>query len=224
MYVHAAGLCSDRINCLTARISYAGFKGGSSMKVAATMAEKITVTLVGRDIIPESDAGLYRYGIENGITVAGNLLASLIFGLVTGRLGNILVFLFFYGTLRSFSGGIHCKGRTGCFIASILVLFIPAYLCDWAVKIPFVAVVIGGITAAVVILALSPMESINKPLDDGEWEYCRRMSRCIAGWQVCTLVTLYCMDRLDYFYAGYSGLVLVAVFLIAGKMATKFYT
>lgn len=67
------------------------------MKVAATVAEKITVTLISRDIIPESDAGLYRYGIENGITVAGNLLASLIFGLVTGRLGNILVFLFFYG-------------------------------------------------------------------------------------------------------------------------------
>lgn len=107
---------------------------------------------------------------------------------------------------------------------SLLILFIPAYLCDWAVKLPFEAVVIGGIIATVVILALSPVESINKPLDEEEWEYYRRMSRCIAGWQVCTLVTLYCMDRLDYFYAGYSSLILVAAFLIAGKMTTKFYT
>ncbi len=193
------------------------------MKVTAALAEKITVTLVSRGIIPEGDAGLHRYGIENGIMVAGNLLASLVFGLVTGRLGNILVFLFFYGALRSFSGGIHCKNRMGCFIASILILFIPAYLCDWTVKIPFVAVIVGGITAAVVILVLSPVESVNKPLDNEDWDYCRRMSRCIAGWQVCTLVTLYCIDRLDYFYAGYSSLVLVAVFLIAGKI-TKFYT
>lgn len=191
------------------------------MKVTAALAEKITVTLVSRGIIPEGDAGLHRYGIENGIMVAGNLLASLIFGLITGRLGNILVFLFFYGALRSFSGGIHCKNRTGCFTASILILFIPAYLCDWAVKIPFVAVIIGGITAMVVILALSPVDSINKPLDNEDWDYCRRMSRCIAGWQVCTLVTLYCIDRLDYFYAGYSSLVLVAVFLIVGKLTTK---
>lgn len=101
------------------------------MKVIAAVAEKITATLVGREIIPEDDAGLYRYGIENGIVVAGNLLASLLFGLGTGRMGNILVFLFFYGSLRSFSGGMHCKSRTGCFTASLLILFIPAYLCDW---------------------------------------------------------------------------------------------
>lgn len=190
----------------------------------AAVAEKITVALTGRGIILEDDAVLYKYGIENGITVAGNLLASLIFGLVTGRLGNILVFLFFYGALRSFSGGIHCKSRAGCFTVSILILFIPAYLCDWAVKLPLVAVVIGGMVATVIIMVLSPVESVNKPLNDEDFDYYRRISRCIAGWQVCTLVTLYCMDRMDYFYAGYSSLVLVAVFLIAGKISAKYYT
>lgn len=190
----------------------------------AAVAEKITVALTGRGIILEDDAVLYKYGIENGITVAGNLLASLIFGLVTGRLGNILVFLFFYGALRSFSGGIHCKSGAGCFTVSILILFIPAYLCDWAVKLPLVAVVIGGMVATVIIMVLSPVESVNKPLNDEDFDYYRRISRCIAGWQVCTLVTLYCMDRMDYFYAGYSSLVLVAVFLIAGKISAKYYT
>lgn len=194
------------------------------MKVVAAVAEKITVALTGRGIILEDDAVLYKYGIENGITVAGNLLASLIFGLVTGRLGNILVFLFFYGALRSFSGGIHCKSGAGCFTVSILILFIPAYLCDWAVKLPLVAVVIGGMVATVIIMVLSPVESVNKPLNDEDFDYYRRISRCIAGWQVCTLVTLYCMDRMDYFYAGYSSLVLVAVFLIAGKISAKYYT
>ena len=91
------------------------------MKVTAAVAEKITITLVSRGIIPEDDAGLYRYGIENGVAVAGNLLASFLFGLITGRLGNILVFLLFYGSLRSFSGGIQCKSRAGCFAASILI-------------------------------------------------------------------------------------------------------
>ncbi len=194
------------------------------MKVTAEVSEKITVMLAGRNIIPEEDAGLYRYGIENGVAVAGNLLASVLFGLVTGRLGNILVFLFFYGSLRSFSGGMHCKSRTGCFIASILVLFIPAYMCDWAVSFPLAAVIIGGLIAVVVILALSPVESVNKPLNDEDFAYYRRISRCIAEWQVCTLVTLYCLDWLDYFYAGYSSLVLVVVFLIAGKISAKYYT
>lgn len=75
-----------------------------------------------------------------------------------------------------------------------------------------------------VILALSPVESPNKPLNDEDFSYYGRMSCCIAGWQVCTLVTLYCMDRLDYFYAGYSSIVLVAVFLILGKISVKYHT
>lgn len=194
------------------------------MKVVADVAEKITTTLTNRGIIPEEDSALYRYGIENGIIVAGNLLASLLFGLVTGRLGNILVFLFFYVSLRSFSGGIHCRSRGGCFAVSIFILFIPAYLCDWAVGLPLGAVIIGGLIAMVVILALSPVESVNKPLNDEDFAYYRRMSRCLAGWQACTLVTLYCLDWLGYFYAGYSSLILVAVFLIAGKISTKYYT
>ena len=58
----------------------------------------------------KEDAELYQYGIENGIVVAGNLLASGIFGIVTGRQGLVLVFLlFFYASLRSYSGGSHCK-------------------------------------------------------------------------------------------------------------------
>lgn len=76
----------------------------------------------------------------------------------------------------------------------------------------------------VVILVLSPVESVNKPLNDEDFAYYRRISRCIAGWQASTLVTLYCLDWLDYFYAGYSSLVLVAVFLIAGKISAKYYT
>lgn len=194
------------------------------MKMAAAVAEKITITLADRGIIPKEDAALYRYGIENGITVAGNFLASVLFGLVTGRLGNILVFLFFYGSLRSFSGGIHCKSRAGCFTASILILFIPAYLCDWASGLSLPAVIIGGLAAMAVILALSPVESANKPLNDEDFSYYGRMSRCIAGWQACTLVTLYCLDRLDYFYAGYSSIVLVAVFLILGRISVKYHT
>lgn len=194
------------------------------MKVVAEVAEKITIILTDRGVIPVEDAALFRYGIENGITVAGNLLASLLFGLVTGRLANILVFLFFYVSLRSFSGGIHCRSRAGCFATSILILFIPAYLCDWAVRLPLGAVFIGGLIAMAVILALSPVESVNKPLNDEDFAYYRRMSRCLAGWQACTLVTLYCLDCLGYFYAGYSSLVLVAVFLIAGKISAKYYT
>lgn len=191
------------------------------MGVTEKLAGKITGIFISRGIIAEEDADLYKYGIESGITITGNLLASLIFGLVTGRLGNVLVFLFFYGMLRSYSGGMHCKSRAGCFAMSILILFIPAYLGDWIVGIPRKIIIISGIAAVVLILVLSPVESINKPLDEGEMDFYGKMSRGIVIWQLCALAVLYCMDWTGYFYAGYSSILLVAVFLAMGKLFYK---
>ena len=81
----------------------------------AKFAKKINEILIQKGVVQKEDAELYQYGIENGIVVAGNLLASGIFGIVTGRPGLVLVFLLFYASLRSYSGGSHCKSRIGCF-------------------------------------------------------------------------------------------------------------
>ena len=70
-----------------------------------------------------------------------------------------MVFLFFYGLLRSRSGCIHCKSRTGYFATSILIIFILADLCDWAVRLSFVAVMVGDLTAMVLVLTFS--EKVN---------------------------------------------------------------
>lgn len=93
----------------------------------AKFAKKINEILIQKEIVQKEDAELYQYGIENGIVVAGNLLASGIFGIVTGRPGLVLVFLLFYASLRSYSGGSHCKSRIGCFLISMAILFIPVY-------------------------------------------------------------------------------------------------
>lgn len=195
------------------------------MKIIAEFARKITEGFVQKGIVQKTDANLYRYGIENGITVAGNLLASVILGIVTGRLGIVLVFLLFYSTLRSFSGGAHCKSKAGCFCLSLLVLLIPVYSGNWVMAMVSKSVLIVlGIIAVMVILVLSPVESINKPLDDEERKYYRRISHCITALQICALVFLLTMERLDYFYAGYSSILLIAVFMVIGKISAKHYT
>lgn len=197
---------------------------GDAMKAGVEFARKITEELVKREIVQREDAALYQYGIENGIAIAGNLLASAIFGIVTGRLGSVLVFLLFYSTLRSFGGGVHCKSKAGCFCLSLLILLIPAYSGKWvmaAVSKP--ALIMAGIIAVVIILVLSPVESVNKPLDDEERKYYRRISQCITALQICALVFLFTMDRMDYFYAGYSSIILIAVFMVIGKISAKHY-
>lgn len=193
--------------------------------MVAEFAKKINETLLEKGIVQTEDAELYRYGIENGITVAGNLFASVIFGIATGRLGIILVFLLFYATLRSYSGGIHCRSNVGCFFMSLAVLLIPAYTGGFVMAhVPKAVLIFWGVLVVVTIFILSPVESINKPLDDAERKYYARVSHCITVLQVCVLLVLFCMGLWDYFYAGYISLVLVAFFMILGKKSAKHYT
>jgi accessory gene regulator B len=190
----------------------------------AKFAKKINEILIQKGIVQKEDAELYQYGIENGIVVAGNLLASGIFGIVTGRPGLVLVFLLFYASLRSYSGGSHCKSRIGCFLISMAILSIPVYTNEFVMNnVPATVILMIGIAAVVVILILSPVESINKPLDDEEKKYYARVTHCIVALQVCVLIILFCLGVKDYFYAGYSSIVLVAVFMVMGKVIMKRY-
>ena len=190
----------------------------------AKFAKKINEILIQKGIMQKEDAELYQYGIENGIVVAGNLLASGIFGIVTGRPGLVLVFLLFYASLRSYSGGSHCKSRIGCFLISMAILSIPVYTHEFVMNnVPATVILMIGIAAVVVILILSPVESINKPLDDEEKKYYARVTHCIVALQVCVLIILFCLGVKDYFYAGYSSIVLVAVFMVMGKVIMKRY-
>ena len=190
----------------------------------AKFAKKINEILIQKGIVQKEDAELYQYGIENGIVVAGNLLASGIFGIVTGRPGLVLVFLLFYASLRSYSGGSHCKSRIGCFLISMAILSIPVYTHEFVMNnVPATVILMIGIAAVVVILILSPVESINKTLDDEEKKYYARVTHCIVALQVCVLIILFCLGVKDYFYAGYSSIVLVAVFMVMGKVIMKRY-
>ena len=59
----------------------------------AKFAKKINEILIQKGIVQKEEAELYQYGIENGIVVAGNLLASGIFGIVTGTCSGLPVIL-----------------------------------------------------------------------------------------------------------------------------------
>lgn len=155
----------------------------------AKFAKKINEILIQKGIVQKEDAELYQYGIENGIVVAGNLLASGIFGIVTGRPGLVLVFLLFYASLRSYSGGSHCKSRIGCFLISMAILFIPVYTYEPVMKnVPNALILLIGVLAVVIIIVLAPVESINKPLDEEERKYYARVTHCITALQVCVLI------------------------------------
>lgn len=192
------------------------------MNLIADFSEKLSSKMVDKGIASKEDVDLYRYGIENGIILAGNFLSSVVLGIVTGRLGMVLIFLLFCVTLRSYSGGIHSKSKLTCFILSLLILLIPVYSYSWffkVVKEPWILTI--GIVSFLIIWMLSPVESKNKPLDETEQRVYKKVSRWIVSIQSGILMVLFLLDLKDYFYAGYSSIILISVFMIMGKIHGK---
>ena len=152
------------------------------MGLIKKIADGICKLLAMQGIIQKEDLELYRYGIENGIIVVLNFLTSVVIGIITGRLGVVLVFLCFYVPLRTYGGGVHLKSKWLCYLLSNLILLIPIYTYDAGMKLLSKAgYVLLLLPAVIVIFVLCPVESVNKRLDKDERKYYRRaLYQCVG--------------------------------------------
>ena len=138
------------------------------------LSERITDEFEKQRVIVSEDKEIYRYGVQQGLNLAFNLLTTLVIGAVCGMFWESILFMAAYMPLRSFAGGYHAKTHLRCYLYSIVMItvvlliirFLPVgriiYSC---------LMLVGGI----VIFLLAPVEDKNKPLDDEEQRvYCIR--------------------------------------------------
>lgn len=195
------------------------------MGLIKKIADGICKLLAMQGIIQKEDLELYRYGIENGIIVVLNFLTSVVIGIITGRLGVVLVFLCFYVPLRTYGGGVHLKSKWLCYLLSNLILLIPIYTYDAGMKLLSKAgYVLLLLPAVIVIFVLCPVESVNKRLDKGERKYYRRATHCISALELCVLAVFFVLELDHFLYAGGVSFLLVALFMVIGKVTSKHYT
>ena len=171
-----------------------------------------------RGIIKEEDREIYQFGIRNGFIILLNIATAFLIGLFTEQLFVVFVFTVSFMTLRSFTGGYHCDSRLLCYIESNLVLFIPVYTGSLLVKTPVPAVLFILAAALGIILAISPMHSKNRKLDQKEKRHFGRRARITAVLQTAVLFLLWRLGYPDCTYAVYSCICITAVFMLADKV------
>lgn len=175
--------------------------------------------MVEQKVIEEADREIYAYGIENGIIIGFNFLTALLLGLITGRPDTVLVFLFSFLLLRSFTGGIHLDSRVTCYLASNILLLIPVYGTSIFLNmIPEYGQITALVIATVIILSNAPMDSKKRKLDEEEKKHFRKISFFILGIELCIMLMFYCLDVNDYACAVYFAIVLTAILMVSGKL------
>jgi accessory gene regulator B len=168
------------------------------------------------------DKEIYRYGIQQGLNIALNILTTIIIGILCGMVYPSILFLFCYMPLRSFCGGYHAKTHLRCYIYSILTI---TCILLVAKHFTFSTIVyeIFVILSCVVILLLAPIEDKNKVLDSDEKQVFRKKSLIIALFELI-IYHIFLITNLTNSYKILSLSVLfLSILMIVGQIKNYIY-
>ncbi len=181
------------------------------------VSQQLTQFLVDSNTIKDEDREIYRYGIQQGLTIILNLVTTLLIGLVCDMIWQSIVFTAAYIPLRSFAGGYHAKTPTKCYIFSIvlmLAVLLAMKLVPFTVFICSIMLSVSG----VIILLLAPVEAHNKPLDKAEQKVYRKRSLLIWIFELAITVVCLWLQIMPLAICLTATLTVMAVMLLLGQL------
>ena len=141
------------------------------------IADSIAVLFLKKNIINEDELPVYQYGMQVLICNIAGMLTVLI-GILISRLVESIIFITIYATLRIYTGGYHARTPLVCNI-----VFLGTYLVTVmleALKVNNSVVWIMYLLSCLIILRFSPIENVNKELDEKDKEIYRNKSLIIS--------------------------------------------
>lgn len=142
------------------------------------IAYSIAVLFLKKNIINEDELPVYQYGMQVLICNIAGMLTVLIVGILISRLVESIIFITIYATLRIYTGGYHARTPLVCNI-----VFLGTYLVTVmleALKVNNSVVWIMYLLSCLIILRFSPIENVNKELDEKDKEIYRNKSLIIS--------------------------------------------
>jgi accessory gene regulator B len=130
-------------------------------------------------VIAVDEYELYQYSLNALFEMAGNIIFSILIGVLFHKLPMTLLFLMVVIPWRSVLGGCHAKTAGACFVLSLSVLFgcvlLPFYLTGisvWIVSFSFIIL-------EVLLWIIAPVECKNKPFIGNQKKRCQTYSKVI---------------------------------------------
>lgn len=144
------------------------------------------------------DKEVYRYGIQQGLSLALNILTTIIIGVFCGMVYPSILFLVCYMPLRSFCGGYHAKTHLRCYIYSVIMITSILLVAKYA-TFNIILYEVLVLISLIIILLLAPVEDENKKLDCVEKRVFRKRAHIIAFLEVL-LYHFFLITHLTYSY------------------------
>lgn len=185
-------------------------------KYISKISQKIVKMLLQYDVITEEDYEVYIFGVYQNIVLIINLLTSFTIFALAGLIVEGILFSVFYSLLRSYAGGYHSQSLLVCYVLSVLVAVVIAYIVN-NINISYLLLIIYLISM-ILIWRLAPVDTRNKRLDEIEKTIYMKKVRYI----IVTITFIMVFFYIFHYVQGIIMLVLAVtmetVMLIAGKL------
>ena len=190
------------------------------IKMLKELSNKITKKRVDINIIEEADSELYEYGFWQGGVLIFNFITVILLGILFNMLLESVIFLIFYGVLRTIAGGYHARTQNTCYILSIILMIVVLIMLKtfpWNIILCCILTVLS----ISVIFILAPIQDENKLLDETEKSFFKKLSRIISLLYGFIIFLLFLFNKNELAYCVVISLFTLTIMLVLGKIRNK---
>lgn len=186
-------------------------------RVAAVITDK----LESSEIIQPSNKEVCAYGLRQIFSTILNAGTMLLIGILMHMTIEAIVFTISYIPLRIYAGGYHASTPQRCWAISAMMLFISLFTVKIIPEDGFWYVSVSSLFACVLIFLLSPVEDINKPLDEKEHQVYRFRTMIVMLLEILIAVLMYVLQFKYTVMLFELVWCSIAIMLILGKFKIK---
>lgn len=181
------------------------------------ISEQIIAYATKNNILDNDNANEYIYGLEITLSVLTSYISIIIIGFIMGMLWQSVLFLFIYVSVRRFSGGLHFNSQLICYLSMCIMCPLILLIIKYTENSIMLYSVIMAISM-LVLLIVSPVPAIEKPLDEKEQIiYCKILQIIVIV--ISTVYVILCFFKQIYI-AKIIAITIsaAAIFAILGKI------
>lgn len=156
------------------------------------LSEKLTQFVIDSGAISKESYAIYQYGFQIGLEMLSCLAVCSVIAVYLHMIPEFIALTVFFMLLRSFAGGVHLNSFWKCFVCSVTVQTLVLILNDlyrFSMRNAWRIIILSSI----LIFKLSPVQSINRELDNDEKTHGKRavmkiLSALLFFSGCCTLI------------------------------------
>ena len=156
-------------------------------KLSTILSEGIGLRLNSSD----NEKEIYAYSIEVLISLLINFIILSITACILKKTVELIAFIVFFSSLRSYAGGYHSKTHIECITISFCIFIISALSSTYFIEYGKIILYLGITFSIIMVFVLAPAESENKPLSKKKYKKYRTLSRIIVIALSVTAICLY---------------------------------